>query len=662
MKRSNLFLSTLIFLLCLYGCFDKTYPAAENFVLNKGIILYENTEKEHLFATALQKKIKERTDLDFQIKPIDKSGKVPERNVILLGTGDSKVLIKTARKYSKQDFLKRPKYTDGYKILFCSPRDNVAVIQGDDLRGLLYGIGRFLHSIRLENKRFIVPAKDVADFPQSPIRLAWLATNLNNSLSVQSLEKWDDLLLEYALWGTNYIMTFYSPMYGDPEDPRTPKAESDLWFKLPGIFDLAHKYLLTTVYHVHHNYIFPGDGRWSTGSLPDYEKIKAEPYITTPWRELDHPKVCLSEEKGMKVVYEKYNWILLSLKDKVDCINLHCMDWGGCGCEKCRPFAESYYQAALKHAFLWKKINPRGQVMVDQTWLFPKYDPGSTDAKIFVNRLRKDKPDWMFATMVDNMEVSEMIPAKYIKTGMIYLGRYPYGVYGYQDAPLPSFQEKYKSYLENGVDGGLMIYNEGIQNNLGLAISLQFAWNHDPDLTDSVMESYIRYYWGDENVELKKRYIKDLNRLVSEYYSWLRKGELKEIHEKEYLTALLNQTEQLVELADRIQSEMASPSNTWRWQLFFLSSKVWKNIATLAEIEYTLHADQITNKNDFPAKEKLQAKWMEAKTGLIEEIRLIWQDVYHMPDELIDREYIKSVLTNSYNSKVLNVLLSDDFL
>ena len=659
MKRSNIYLFILISALCSSSRADHWPPTVENFVLDSETnILYENSEKEYLFATALQKKLKERTHKDFQIKSIVDVSTVPEKSVIVLGTQGSKILTETAQRYDKENFINQQKHKDGYKILFCSTKNNVAIIQGDDLRGLLYGIGRFLHSIRLDNNHFILPAKDLSDHPKSPVRLAWLATNLNNSLSVQSLERWDDLLLEYALWGANYIMTFYSPMYGNPQDPDTPKAERELWYKLPGIYDLAHKYLLTTVYHVHHNYIFPGKGRWSTGSHPNYEKIKAKPYMTTPWRELDHPKVCLSEEEGMELVYEKYNWILSSLKDKVDCINLHCMDWGGCGCEKCRPFAESYYKVASKHALQWKRINPQGQVMVDQTWLFPKYDPGSTDAKIFVNRLIQDKPGWMFATMVDNVQVSHSIPPAYIKTGMMYIGRYPYGVYGYQDAPLASFQKKYKSYLEHGVDGGLMIYTEGIQNNLGLAISLQFVWNHNPDLTESVMESYVHYYLGDENVGLKIRYIKDLNNFVSDYYGWLRKGELKKLHQKPYVTALIDRSQHLVRIANKLKSEMRSNENEWRWKLLYQSSKVWRNIAKLTEMEsfrYSFENDTIQK----PAlNEALQKTWKEAKEQLIDEIQVIWKDVYEMPDALSNRTYIEGVLSDSYNSKILSNLLN----
>ena len=203
-----------------------------------------------------------------------------------------------------------------------------------------------------------------------------------------------------------------------------------------------------------------------------------------------------------------------------------------------------------------------------------------------------------------------------------------------------------------------MIYTEGIQNNLGLAISLQFAWSHNPDLIDSVMDTFVHYYLGDENVGSKMRYIKDLNNFVSDYYGWLRKGELKKIHQKPYVTALIDRSERLMRIANKLQSEMRSNENEWRWKLFYQSSKVWRNIAKLAEIEYFRY----TLKNDTILKpalnEKLQKPWKEAKEQLIDEIQLVWKDVYEMPDELIDRSHIEGVLKDPYNSQILSKLLN----
>ena len=67
MKRPNIDLLMLISALCSSSQADNWHPTVENFVLDSEIILYENSEKEYLFATALQKKLQERTHKDFQI-------------------------------------------------------------------------------------------------------------------------------------------------------------------------------------------------------------------------------------------------------------------------------------------------------------------------------------------------------------------------------------------------------------------------------------------------------------------------------------------------------------------------------------------------------------------------------------------------------------------
>ena len=235
---------------------------------------------------------------------------------------------------------------------------------------------------------------------------------------------------------------------------------------------------------------------------------------------------------------------------------------------------------------------------------------------------------------------------------------YPYGIYGYQDAPLASFREKYKSYLKHNIRGGLMIYTEGIQNNLGLAIGLKFAWNHNPYLTDSIMETYVRYYLGDENVGLMIQYIKDLNKLVSDYYSWLRKGELKKIHQKPYVTDLIDRSDHLTLIADKLQREMTSNQNKWRWKLLFRSSKVWKNIAKLAEIEYLRYSLKNDTGQKSALNKELQNTLKKAKEQLVNEIQVIWKDVYEMPDELTTRSHIEGILRNPYNSRILSKLIN----
>ena len=664
-NKKSFALVTSFFIVCLFLLIQTSqlHPnPADSFVLKKGEIVCGSTETDLFLAGIMQNRMEKRTGLEYMTKPVHEPKNEKLKDQVILCTGNSEYAANVAEKYNKLDIFQRENKAEGFKIIFCSAKDNVLIIQGTDERGLLYGIGRFLHSIRKSDDKYIINSKDVIDYPKSNIRVAWLATNMNNSLSTLSVESYEDLLLEYALWGANHVMTFYGPHFGDPLDPGTPNYERELWLKLPTIFSMAHKYFYSTIYHIHHNYIFPGEGRWSKGSVENYDAIAAEDFGggTT-----DH-RVCLSGE-GMELAYQKYTWILTELKDEIDIVNVHCLDPGGCGCDLCRPFAKTYYHVAKKYAQIWKQIKPDGKVMVDQWWLsenpYYRFQEGSTDASIFVKELRKEMPDWLTATMFDNMSVSKDIPNQYMKTCLMYTCRSPYGALGYQDNSYNSLNNKYTTYLENDVRDGVMIYTEGIQNNLALIINLGFAWDQNASVMQNTIRDYARYYLGDENLDQKTRYITQLNELIagkSNYYAYFRRGDVKKLSDNDFVNVFINDIRKVCELGDSLDQEYRDAAFNWRWALFYYTGQLWNDIGRLVTVQVDLRKLLNMKSVSQTEKQNLIKSWEAAGDRFYGDMKMIRQNIYEMPDPLTARAFVKGKLSDNF--PILKVLLDKDGL
>ena len=629
-------------------------------VLKKGHIVCDSTESALFLANILENKLEKRTGIKYAVKHGVELQNRDAKDQLVLCIHNSTYALNIAEKYEKKELFQQQHKAEGFKIIFCSNEDNVVIIQGTDERGLLYGIGRFLHSIQQREKNYIIRTKDVIDYPKSEIRVAWLATNMNNSLSTLSMASYEDLLLEYALWGANYVMTFYGPHFGDPLDPGTPDYERELWLKLPTIFNLAHKYFYSTIYHIHHNYIFPGEGRWAKGPIDNYQSIAAQDFGGGI---ADH-RVCLSKQ-GMELVFQKYGWILTELKDQVDVINVHCLDPGGCGCDQCKPFAKTYYHVAKKYEELWKKIKPNGEVWVDQWWLaenpwYP-FQKGSTEASIFVQELQKEMPDWLTATMFDDMSVSKDIPDRYKKVGMMYTCQYPYGALGYQDNAYSSLSEKYSQYLENDIRDGMMIYTEGIQNNLALILNLQFSWFQTTSVLQNVIQDYAGYYLGDKNLDQKTRYIIQLNKMISEgYYSYLRNGEIEKLYNRDFFNAFINDIQRISALGDSVQQEYLQAPFNWRWALLYHTGQLWNDIGQLAKIQLELQRFQNVNSASQFEKQSLLQRWQDAHARFYSDLKIIRTEIYEMPESLVSRAFVHEILDENF--AILKVVLDKNNL
>ena len=108
--------------------------------------------------------------------------------------------------------------TEGYKIV--DGAGGSVRILGNDERGLLYGVGRFLRSSRYDRGGFTPGTWRGRSVPKCPMRGIYLATHFNNYYEAASPEELDRYVEDLALWGFNLLaLTYPHWQYASYDDP-----------------------------------------------------------------------------------------------------------------------------------------------------------------------------------------------------------------------------------------------------------------------------------------------------------------------------------------------------------------------------------------------------------------------------------------------------------
>ncbi|KAB2645464.1 MAG: hypothetical protein DVB33_10830, partial [Verrucomicrobia bacterium] len=100
---------------------------------------------------------------------------------------------------------------EGYRIE--DRRGGGVRIVGNDERGLLYGVGKFLRTSRYDQGGFTAGDWRGISVPQKPIRGIYFATHFNNFYHDAPVEEVQRYVEDLALWGFNVIAVWYDMRY-----------------------------------------------------------------------------------------------------------------------------------------------------------------------------------------------------------------------------------------------------------------------------------------------------------------------------------------------------------------------------------------------------------------------------------------------------------------
>jgi hypothetical protein len=443
---------------------------------------------------------------------------------------------------------------EGYKIAD-GPAGTVR-ITGHDVRGLLYGVGKFLRTSTYGPDGFTPGRWRGVGVPKMPVRGIYLATHFQNYYQVAPIEEVARYVEDLSLWGVNSFLVWYGMEEFNGIDD--PKAQAMLQ-RLHALLKLAKDLGLSACMGCICN---DGYANSPAELRADDSTVGHDGYHTKMGNRIFNlgNELCPSKpgvpEMELGFCREKFE----TFKDiGMDYWFIWPYDNGGCTCAKCAPWgANGYLRMAEPLAQAYRRAFPKGKVILG-TWYFDRWAYGEWDG--ITAKFNAKKPDWVDYIMADNFEEYPRYPLdRGVPGGFPLLnfpdismwGQDPWGGYGAnpQSGRLQQRWDETKPKLSGGFP-----YSEGIYEDINKVICAQLYWEPDRPALDTIKE-YVASEFSPEVVDD-----------VATAIAILEKNHLRDQVGESAVTA-----GQLLERADAKLTPQARSS--WRWRLFRIRATI----------------------------------------------------------------------------------------
>lgn len=363
-------------------------------------------------------------------------------------------------------------------------------ITGDGMMGLLYGIGKFLHTSKYTEEGLISSDWRGTSIPTSTVRGIQLDTHFCNFYHMASAEELTEYVEDLALWGVNYIDIVF-PLI-DLHDWSDPEVEK-IMGQIVSIYKASKSLGLKLGLEIVANQDF----------IDRRKEFKASPNIDTLRRRRDNGNnICPKIDGAMEyILTETHGRTFEFFKEKGVMLDFLCFwpyDEGGCGCEKCYPWGgNGYLYAAKQITKLAKTYFPNLRIVLS-TWLFDTPDTGEWKA---LAKSLEQRNDWVDYILADSHEDFPEYPLQHGVPGNLPLLNYPeismwklhpWGGYGAN--PLIDRFEMLWTQVKDEVTGGIA-YSEGIFDDINKIVVSQFYWNKNTTARET-MKEYISYEYS----------------------------------------------------------------------------------------------------------------------------------------------------------------------
>ncbi len=447
---------------------------------------------------------------------------------------------------------------EGFKI--ADGKEGTIRIIGNDERGTLYGVGKFLRTSRYDQGGFTAGIWRGTSVPVKPVRGIYLATHFHNFYESAPIGEVQQYVQDLALWGFNTLLLWY-PMnqFSGYDDPAAIAYRSRLHAILYAARDIGM------------------DAAWGEIANGGYnnspDSIRAVKCIKYGAQfEVD---ICPSKPGGTEYILGNAKKMLTEFADvKPIYYLLWPYDNGGCDCEKCRPWGTNgYLRMARLIADQQRKFIPKAKPILS-TWLFSPTEWLEIQ-KIF----SVQHPEWVNYMMNEwllNGTRPDGAPGGKPELGfpeITMLSWQPWG--GYGAAPLPArFQSEWRD-RSRSLSGGFP-YSEGIYDDINKALFAQFYWQPDRSAADIIKE-YIAFEYSRDVIDeiVRAIGILELNHFTKPHganctYSTV--GILKQFHNLQEINQSAEEAFLLIQKSEAkmtLQAQLA-----WRWRILALRALI----------------------------------------------------------------------------------------
>ena len=450
----------------------------------------------------------------------------------------------------------------------------VVRLAGNDERGLLYAVGKYLRAPQWRGQ----------SVPEKPVRGMYFATHFHNYYHNAPLADVQRYIEELALWGCNALQVWFDMHeYSGIDDP---KAQAMIQ-RLTAMMRTAQAAGL----------------RISLGGLANESFSSSPPELRADWTAGHdgyhlppgghyHMEICPSKPGGLDLILQYRRQMLEAFRDlDVGYYWLWPYDQGGCTCSHCAPWGvNGYLKASEAVAELVREYFPKAKTVLS-TWYFDHFIHGEWEGldKWFANR----KPKWVDYLMADDCGSFPKYPLEHGIPGglpalsfpeisMNMMG--PWGGYGAN--PRIAHWQKQWNDVGKRIDGGFP-YSEGIFEDLNKVLLLQLGWN-GTRTTREIAGEYVASEFGAEyrdaivdvleSMESKLEHHIDQGNIfkVLKEGGWQQyKGRLPQVYTSPRLTEPVSYAKTM----RRIDTSLPPAVRTaWRWRILWLRAALDEEI------------------------------------------------------------------------------------
>ncbi len=466
---------------------------------------------------------------------------------------------------------------DGFAI---EDHDGSILIRGNDERGLLYGVGRFLHTCSFDlpvnsSPERLFPMLSQwrgTSAPDCLIRGLYPAYNFKNWYVAAPRSEVLRYMEELALWGLNTLV--FAPahyQFATLDTSRSPELNKVIEENIHLIAELRRLGFQIGLL-VSGNYGFaygPPDG--AATDVPD---------TSPPRRGNVGPRLCCSKPSAFAHMERTYAAVLDDYRSVgLDYLVTFPYDAGGCGCKECWPWGSRGFLKLNK--MIHRLVSARFPEckLVYGTWCFDARGDFEGDWRGLARELEKDA-GWVDFIMADSHEDFPHYPLEQgIPGGLPLLnfpeismwGRYPWGGYGAN--PLPARLERLWYQIRHACAGGFP-YSEGIFEDINKIICAGFYWNRNAKALD-ILREYISYEFS-----------RSLENQLTTAIGLLERTYPQQTRQPEDVEAAWR----IISEADSCLPQRARKS--WRWQILYLRALIDHELLASQESPHSDKCDQ----------------------------------------------------------------------
>ena len=414
-------------------------------------------------------------------------------------------------------------------------------IVGNDERGLLYGVGKFLRSSRFDQGGFTPGSWRGTSVPQCSFRAINAETHFMNFYEAAPTHEVQAYVEDLGLWGANVmILEFPSWQFRGFDDPAARRNLEQLHGILQASKAIGLQIGLLECL--------------SDGFATAPKEIRATPVPDDLGRRGHFGfNCCPSNPAGHEYLLTLYTQLFDQFKDTgLDYLVCWPYDEGGCGCTRCWPWGARGFPKLSRDVVRAARTRFPAMKSVLSTWCYDTPPAGEWEG---LAKLMKTDRGWLDYVMADSHTDFPRYPLDQGVPGGLPLlnfpeismwGRSPWGGYGAN--PLPARFERLWKQTQGKLAGG-MPYSEGIYEDINKAICLQFYWQKSRP-ADDIVKEYLAFEYSPDVVGQLSKAVGLLER------TWIKRGP---------------DSAEAFALLQEVDAKLTPQAKAaWRWRILYL--------------------------------------------------------------------------------------------